>query len=280
MKGVKGRFLNKLKFVPTINTLKQGLAIRRSSLKCQTLPIYTDEDHGCNDIAELVVDSIGVSGRVKELKDEEPELGFNLGDEENFSPPIESKDRLPGKDNPKVAVQEMEKDSQESPFLKGYEEKCPPGGEDSVIFYTTSLRGIRKTFEDCRTIRFLLQSFKVTFYERDVSLHMEFRDELWSSLSGRVIPPRLFIKGRYIGGADEVVGLHEQGKLKKLLEGIPRNLSDCSCNGCGNIRFVLCSNCSGSCKVFRDGDDDDDDELHIRCPECNENGLVKCPICS
>lgn len=279
MKGVKGRLLNKLKFVPTINTLKQGLAIRRSSLKCQTLPIYTDEDHGCNDIAELVVDSIGVSGRVKELKDEEPELGFNLGDEENFTPPIVSKDRLPGKDNPEVAVQEMEKDSQESPFLKGYEEKCPPGGEDSVIFYTTSLRGIRKTFEDCRTIRFLLQSFKVTFYERDVSLHMEFRDELWSLLSGRVIPPRLFIKGRYIGGADEVVGLHEQGKLKKLLEGIPRNLSDCSCDGCGNIRFVLCSNCSGSCKVFRDGDDDDD-ELHIRCPECNENGLVKCPICS
>ncbi|KAL3569283.1 hypothetical protein D5086_029173 [Populus alba] len=42
-------------------------------------------------------------------------------------------------------------------------------------------------------------------------------EELWRIMGGRVIPPRLFIKGRYIGGADEVTGLHEQGKLKNLL---------------------------------------------------------------
>jgi glutaredoxin domain-containing cysteine-rich protein 1 len=106
---------------------------------------------------------------------------------------------------------------------------------------------------------------------------LEFREELWRIMGDRVIPPRLFIKGRYIGGADEVTGLHEQGKLKNLLAGIPLNLSNCPCTGCGNIRFIVCSDCNGSRKVFAD---DQNDETYIRCPECNENGLVKCLICS
>ena len=50
-------------------------------------------------------------------------------------------------------------------------------------------------------------------------IQLHWREELWRILGGRVIPPRLFTKGRYIGGADEVAGLHEQGKLRKLLEG-------------------------------------------------------------
>ncbi|XP_076903844.1 uncharacterized protein At5g39865-like [Bidens hawaiensis] len=107
-------------------------------------------------------------------------------------------------------------------LLVDFEAKCPPGGSDTVILYTTSLRGIRKTFEDCNTIRFLLGSFKVLYDERDVSMHMEFREELWRTLGGRVIPPRLFIKGRHVGGVDEVVGYHEQGKLVDLLDGIPK----------------------------------------------------------
>ncbi|XP_050228997.1 uncharacterized protein At5g39865 [Mercurialis annua] len=161
--------------------------------------------------------------------------------------------------------------------LSQFEEKCPPGGLESVTLYTTSLRSIRKTFEECQTILFLLQSFKVSFYERDVSMHLEYREELWRTLGGRVIPPCLFIKGRYIGGADEVVTLHEQGKLKKLLEGIPLVLSSSPCGGCGNKRFVVCFHCGGSRKVFVDRESCD--EMFIRCQECNENGLVKCSIC-
>lgn len=52
---------------------------------------------------------------------------------------------------------------------------------------------IHKKFEK---YLFLLESFKVEFYERDVSMHLEYRDELWRILCGRVIPPRLFIKRR------------------------------------------------------------------------------------
>ncbi|KAF8403391.1 hypothetical protein HHK36_011493 [Tetracentron sinense] len=180
-------------------------------------------------------------------------------------------ENLENDEEPPLKARRME----ENPLLE-FEEKCPPGGSESVILYTTSLRGIRKTFEDCSSIRFLLGSFRILYYERDVSMHLEFREELWKILGCRVVPPRLFIKGRYIGGADKVVGLHEQGKLRKLFQGVPLDPSDERCDGCAGIRFVLCFNCSGSCKVILDGGDDGSS---IRCPECNENGLIICPIC-
>ncbi|KAK4380662.1 hypothetical protein RND71_002524 [Anisodus tanguticus] len=168
---------------------------------------------------------------------------------------------------------------EENKGLDDFEYQCPPGGKDAVIFYTTSLRGIRKTFEDCNVIRFLLESFRVVYYERDVSLHIEYRDELWSIFDRKVVPPRLFIKGRHIGGADEVVGLHEQGILKKLLQGIPLISSNFPCKGCCGIRFVLCLSCHGCCKIT-DQEGEGTNGYRIRCPECNENGLIKCPVCS
>ncbi|KAE8733981.1 F26K24.5 protein [Hibiscus syriacus] len=104
-------------------------------------------------------------------------------------------------------------------------------------------------------------------------------------LGGRVIPPKLFVKGRYIGGADEVVGLHEQGKLKKLLEEIPSSgniIANNVCTSCGNLRFLICSSCNGSRKVYeeKDGDHGHHHEFCIKkCNDCNENGLIKCPTC-
>lgn len=112
------------------------------------------------------------------------------------------------------------------------------------------------------------------YQERDVSLHLEYREELWKIMGSKVIPPKLFIKGRYIGGADEVFGLHEMGWLGKILEGTPTFSIDYSCIGCANLRFTICSTCCGSCKVFKNNN-----ECFLRCPECNENGLVKCLVC-
>ncbi|KAI3523121.1 hypothetical protein L1887_01178 [Cichorium endivia] len=177
-----------------------------------------------------------------------------------------------------VSLEEIDKNVSDS---VEFEEKCPPGGSDAVVLYTTSLRGIRKTFEDCNTIRFLLGSFRVSYDERDVSMHMEFREELWRTLGGRVIPPRLFIKGRHIGGVEEVIGLHEQGKLKDLLNGIPRSPNIGPCKGCGGIRFRVCFSCNGSRKVVSEDTDDSDNDspLPVSCVECNENGLVKCAVC-
>ncbi|KAE8678566.1 putative two-component sensor protein histidine protein kinase [Hibiscus syriacus] len=166
-----------------------------------------------------------------------------------------------------------DEDANGDPLL-GFEEKCPAGVDGSVILYTTTLKGIRKTFEDCNSLRFLLESFRVIFYERDVSMHTEYREELWRILGGRVMPPRLFIKGRYIGGADEVLTLHEQGKLKMLFNGVPMDTCNGACEGCGGVRFVLCFVCNGSHKIISD------DGLSSKCMQCNENGLIVCPLCS
>ncbi|XP_031117492.1 uncharacterized protein At3g28850-like [Ipomoea triloba] len=178
---------------------------------------------------------------------------------------------------PPMKAQKLEENT--NPLL-GFEEKCPAGGSDSVILYTTGLRGVRKTYEDCQNTRLLLQNLRVLFMERDISMHSEFKEELWGMLGQKVVPPRLFIKGRYIGGAERVFALHQQGKFKALLQGIPLDVLQEPCGGCGGMRFILCFRCHGSRKVHVDDDqNDDDDEWKKKCPECNENGLIVCPLC-
>lgn len=160
------------------------------------------------------------------------------------------------------------------PLLE-FDERCPPGGEESVVFYTTTLRGIRKTFDDCNMIRFLLDSFKVKYYERDVSMHREYREELRriSAAETEVLPPVLFIKGRCIGGAQRVLGLHEQGKFKILFDGVPIT-GDERCRRCDGFRFLMCDGCRGSRRIISG------DGSRIQCLTCNENGLIVCVDCS
>ncbi|KAK9289569.1 hypothetical protein L1049_007725 [Liquidambar formosana] len=349
MKGMKGRFLKKLKSIPTISTLKQGLIFqftpteKLSNQNFQNPPVYKQQEEQqeqkSNNLQEQVPGKIGISECVKDLKEEETELGIHVRDKENLTPSVNSNELVPTRDNSEAptlsesgsndfhdfetllfsdvgvltesrtcsfssfqrqelnsgslcnqdllpaveqtvkehtSAHEVNEHKEEYPSLSDFEEKCPPAGGDSIILYTTSMRGIRKTYEDCKTIRFLLESLRVLFHERDVSMHVEFREELWKIMGSRVVPPRLFIKGRYIGGADEVVKLHEQGKLRKLLQGIPLVQGNHPCSGCAGVRFVLCLNCNGSRRVFTD---EGNDESFIRCSQCNENGLVKCPIC-
>ncbi|CAN6484705.1 unnamed protein product [Victoria cruziana] len=154
---------------------------------------------------------------------------------------------------------------------------CPPHGEDRVVLYVTSLRGIRKTYEDCCAVRLILRGLGVLVDERDVSMHSGFRDEL-RTLLGEPGPgpiPRLFIRGSYIGGAEEVRQLHDSGKLSTLVAGLPlQTVGVSTCDGCGDIRFVPCETCHGSCKVYEEDRDD-----FLRCPDCNENGIVRCSLC-
>ncbi|KAH7444215.1 hypothetical protein KP509_02G070100 [Ceratopteris richardii] len=155
--------------------------------------------------------------------------------------------------------------------LDCFDAKCPPGCEDRIVLYFTSLRGIRKTYEDCWTVRLILKGFGVHVDERDVSMHSKFRQELTNTVGAVAIVPRLFVKGKYIGGVEEVKHLHELGILGNLLEGLPADLNS-MCNVCGDIRFIPCTSCSGSCKLV----------VHkevLRCPDCNENGLMMCPLC-
>ncbi|KAG6406222.1 hypothetical protein SASPL_133821 [Salvia splendens] len=146
-----------------------------------------------------------------------------------------------------------------------------PGTEDRVVIYHTSLRGIRKTFQDCHSTRMIFRGFRVSVDERDISMDVAYRKELQRVLGeSHVSLPQVFIKGKYIGGADVIRQLLEAGELVRLLKGLPLGPSK-PCANCNDMRFAPCANCNGSRKVF--------DEQRKRCTECNENGLVRCPLC-
>lgn len=156
--------------------------------------------------------------------------------------------------------------------LENFECKFPPGSEDKIVLYFTSLRGIRKTYENCCLVRLILKGFGVHVDERDIWMHSKFKEELTNLMEGEAVSvPKLFIKGRYIGGAEDVKRLHEEGVLQTLLEGLPAE-GNSMCDVCGGVRFVPCTTCSGSCKTIL---------IHevLRCPDCNENGLILCPSC-
>uniref|UniRef100_A0A0E0LPB9 Glutaredoxin domain-containing protein n=1 Tax=Oryza punctata TaxID=4537 RepID=A0A0E0LPB9_ORYPU len=147
----------------------------------------------------------------------------------------------------------------------------------AVVLYTTSLRGVRRTFADCSSVRAILRGFRVAVDERDVSMDAAFRRELRSLLDarGRAFSlPQLLIGGRLVGGADEVKQLHESGQLRRLLEGAAGQDPAYVCDGCGGVRFVPCTACGGGRKVFIE----EEDRVQ-RCGDCNENGLVRCPNC-
>ncbi|CDY14169.1 BnaC02g02860D [Brassica napus] len=147
---------------------------------------------------------------------------------------------------------------------------------NSVVVYITTLRGIRKTFEDCNAVRSILDSHEVRYSERDVSMHSVFKEEIRGIMGTKQVKiPAVFVRGRMIGSVEEVVRLEEEGKLGILLECMPKaRLSGCCC-GCGGMRFVMCGVCNGSCKVM-----DAEKKDMVKCSECNENGLVLCPMCS
>lgn len=175
--------------------------------------------------------------------------------------------------------------------------------KDKVVVYFTSLRGVRKTYEDCCQVRMILKGLGVRIDERDVSMHSGFKEELRELLGGGYGGgglPRVFVGQNYIGGAEEIQRMHEDGKLEKLLAECEK-IEDCGegdggggvCEACGDIRFVPCETCYGSCKLYYEGDEDEDEEKaeeyddgvevgecgFQRCPDCNENGLVRCPSC-
>lgn len=158
--------------------------------------------------------------------------------------------------------------------LSDFPQNCPPGGSDAVVLYTTSLGGVRRTYEDCNRVRAILENHRVVFDERDVALHGGFLAELKGLVGEGVAVPRLFVKGRYVGGAAEVVGLNETGRLGRLMSWarVERGAGRQDCGGCGGARFVPCLDCGGSCKIVV-GDKKE------RCDKCNENGLVHCPNC-
>ncbi|CAO2175235.1 unnamed protein product [Urochloa humidicola] len=219
-------------------------------------------------------------------------------EEDSKPPPPELAGRRVVKDNPFLMRDRESKPQQgtsrwkrRDPF-EGCPERRPPGATGGgVVLYTTTLHGVRRTFEDCERARELVQACAEAagvpaVDERDVSLHPDYLRELRDLLSDEagLAPPRLFVMGRYVGGADECANLADSGKLTEMMRWAKaRGDASCAafkdgrgCEGCGGARFVPCWECGGSCKLVVDGADG---EVVQRCTKCNENGLMMCPIC-
>ncbi|XP_056174159.1 uncharacterized protein LOC130140012 [Syzygium oleosum] len=229
-----------------------------------------------SDPRRKVESPVAAESRAAELRAAEPAAGFKSVKNNIFI----VKDRLEREKEGKMANYDRMLLSKRDP-LSVFPEKCPPRGEDSLVIYTTSMRGVRRTHEDCARARSILEIHRAVFDERDVALHGEFLSELREILGGEegVAPgpvplPRVFLKGRYLGGVEELVKLNETGRFGKLLAfaGVERGPGRLACEGCGGGRFVPCLDCGGSCKVVVEGRKE-------RCGKCNENGLVHCPVC-
>ncbi|KAJ4720117.1 Glutaredoxin [Melia azedarach] len=144
-----------------------------------------------------------------------------------------------------------------------------------IVVYFTSLRVVRKTYEDCRAVRSILRGFRVPIDERDLSMDGKFLDELQAitGCNGKNSSlPIVFIGGRYIGGAEEIKRLNECGDLMQLISRLQLGGPTC-CDFCGGLRFVLCEQCNGSHKIYME-------KFGFRtCTACNLNGLIRCPAC-
>ncbi|KAG0499203.1 hypothetical protein HPP92_003894 [Vanilla planifolia] len=181
--------------------------------------------------------------------------------------------------------EEQRKWKRRDPF-EGYPERRPPGNPDGVVLYTTTLRGVRRTFEDCERVRQVMEGRAaeagLEVDERDVALHGDYLREVRELAGEGATVPRVFVGGRYIGGAAEVVEVDETGKLGEMMRWLGRRNGGGEkgkrgrrdCEGCGGARFVPCLVCGGSCKVASE-----DAQGFKRCGSCNENGLVMCPLC-
>lgn len=149
----------------------------------------------------------------------------------------------------------------------------------AVVIYTTSLRSVRRAHADCCAVRAIFRGLRVAVDERDVSIHAAFRRELQTLAGSKSRPPALpqvFLRGKRVGGAEEVRRIHEAGEMGRLLEGVQGQDPAFVCGGCGGAGFVPCRNCRGSRKVFVE---EEEGGRRRRCEDCNENGLIRCAGC-
>lgn len=80
-----------------------------------------------------------------------------------------------------------------------------------VLVYTTQVCGY------CVAAKRLLAARGVSYKEIDVTRDPATRTWLVETTRSRTVP-QIFIKGRPIGGYDELAALDREGKLKELLE--------------------------------------------------------------
>ncbi|XP_037442049.1 uncharacterized protein At5g39865-like [Triticum dicoccoides] len=159
--------------------------------------------------------------------------------------------------------------------------------EVHVVLYSTSLRVVRRTYEDCYTVRFILRGIGATVDERDLAVDNAFVAEFAALLPPRLglALPQVFVDGRHLGGVEEVQRLHECGELNRIVAAptISSAPAHPPCGRCGDERHVPCGSCDGSRKKHSDDGSrkkqSDDEDGALTCAACNASGLVRCPDC-
>jgi len=142
---------------------------------------------------------------------------------------------------------------------------------EGIVVYTTSMRTIRKTYDDCEKVRSMFEILGVDYEDRDVSMSAEWLAELEGRMGHRSTLPRVFLNGKYLGGAPEIEELVEDYKLSDMLKEAGYELGTGSgTGGAGRqkVEWVICFCCNGSKKI------EDEDGFVISCGECNDNGLM------
>ena len=110
--------------------------------------------------------------------------------------------------------------------------------EGKIVVYTTTFRGVRSTFEDCKYVLSLFHNLRVLVDERDVYMNSFYYRELEERLGERLSVPQVFLSGQHIGVIkrfkkllnsilwcvqDKKVmeELNEVGELRKMLADFP-----------------------------------------------------------
>lgn len=83
--------------------------------------------------------------------------------------------------------------------------------EPEVVIYTTLWCPY------CHRAKRLLERKGIKFHEIDVTFNPGKRHEMSMRAQGRVTVPQIFIKGKPIGGSDELAALEAAGRLDQLL---------------------------------------------------------------
>ncbi|KAH8238487.1 hypothetical protein KR032_007655, partial [Drosophila birchii] len=163
----------------------------------------------------------------------------------------------------------------QQPNVKNYLEK----DMGKVVLYTTSMGIIRETYAKCANVKQILRTLLIKFEERDVFMSLEYQQEMRERMHDEAISvPQLFVEGQHIGDADTVERLNESGELRQMLKPYKSIATAYTCQMCGGYRLLPCPSCSGSKKsVHRNHFTAE--FVALKCMNCDEVGLVKCPNC-
>ncbi|CAN0875530.1 Uncharacterized protein At5g39865, partial [Linum grandiflorum] len=72
----------------------------------------------------------------------------------------------------------------------------PPALVECVVLYFTSLHVMRRSYEDCRTVRSILCGIRAPTDERDLSMDVKYLDELQKILPVVLIGEKCIVGGR------------------------------------------------------------------------------------